>query len=97
MFHTSVTAVTYLADLTDPTSDGILIRIVNFGLSGLAVVVALIGGWHAFSVWSASKGKSAVKELRDVVFGVLAVEAVIGGVTLLANYGSSLIPSFAGG
>lgn len=85
--------VTYLADITDPTSDGILINLVNIGLSALMVIVALVGGWYAFKAWSDAKGgASSVKAVRDVAFGVLAIEAFLGGVIFIANYGSSIIP-----
>lgn len=85
--------VTVLADITDPTSDGILINLVNLGLSALMVIVALVGGWFAFKAWTDGKGKAAsVTEIRNVAFGVLAVEAFLGGVMFIANYGSNIVP-----
>lgn len=100
MIHLATQTVTYLADLTDPTSDGILTRVVNFGLAALMVLVALMGGWYAFTTWTKSGGKGdagGMKSLREVVFGVVVVEAILGGVIILANYGTGLIPSFTGG
>lgn len=86
--------VTYLADIVDPTSDGILINLVNIGLSALMVIVALVGGWYAFKAWSDAKGKgTAIKEVRDVAFGVLVIEAFLGGVMFIANYGSGIVGS----
>lgn len=87
--------VTVLADLADPTSDGMLTKMVNYGLGALMVIVALMGGWFAFKVWVDKKGsKESLTELRTVVFGVIIVEAILGGVILLANYGTGLIPQF---
>ena len=86
--------VTYLADITDPTSDGILITLVNIGLSALMVMVALVGGWYAFKAWSDAKGgASSVKAIRDVAVGVLVIEAFLGGVMFIANYGSGIVDS----
>ena len=86
--------VTHLADITDPTSDGILINLVNIGLSALMVIVALVGGWFAFKAWYEAKGKNTqITAIRDVAFGVLAVEAFLGGVMYIANYGSGLVDS----
>lgn len=86
--------VTYLADITDPTSDGILINLVNIGLSALMVMVALVGGWYAFKAWSDAKGgANSVKAIRDVAFGVLVIEAFLGGVMFIANYGSGIVDS----
>lgn len=100
MLQLATETVTYLADLSDPTSDGILTKVVTFGLSALMVITALLGGWYAFTTWTGGKGKGdtgAMASLRQVVFGVIVVEAILGGVIILANYGTSLIPSFAGG
>ena len=81
-------------DLVDPTPDGILTRVVNFAIAGLMVLVALLGAWKAFNVWSGdASGGGAMKGLRDVVFGVIAVEALLGGILVLANYGTSILPS----
>lgn len=100
MLTISTQTVTYLADIVDPTSDGILNRVVNFGISALMVLVALLGGWYAFKTWmddGGGKGKESMKNLREVVFGVIVVEAILGGVIILANYGTGLVPSFTGG
>ena len=87
--------VTYTGDLVDPTSDAILTKVVNYGLGALMVITALLGGWYAFSVWAEKKGKKeAITEIRHVAFGVIVVEAVLGGVIILANYGTGLIPGF---
>lgn len=97
MQYLALQTVTYLADIADPTSDGILTRIVNFGIAALMVLVVLMGGWYAFNAWTGKKGKvdaDGLKELRHVVVGVIVVEAVLGGVLVLANYGTGLVPSF---
>lgn len=87
--------VAVLADLTDPTSDGMLTKLVNYGLGALMVIVALMGGWFAFKAWiDASGKKESLAAMRGVVFGVIVVQAILGGIILLANYGSSLIPQF---
>lgn len=89
--------VTYLADIADPTSDGILTRFVNFGISALMVIVVLLGAWYAFNAWMGAKGKGdseGLKGLRQVVVGVIVIQAILGGVLILANYGTGLIPSF---
>ena len=89
----------FRTDLVDPTPDGILTRLVNFAIAGLMVLVALLGAWKAFTVWSGADGKAtggdkgALGSLREVVFGVIAVEALLGGILVLANYGTSILPS----
>lgn len=89
--------VIHLADIQDPTSDGILIKVVNYGLGALMVIVALVGGWYAFQAWTGAKGKKAgLTEMRDVVFGVLVLEAILGGIIIIANYGSTILSGFAG-
>lgn len=88
--------ITYLADITDPTSDGIIVTLVNIGLGILAVITAGMGGKFAFDAWSEAKGKAAVfKELRTIGLSTLAVEAFFALIFTVANYGSnisSLIP-----
>lgn len=96
--------VTYLADIADPTSDGILTRFVNFGISALMVVVVLLGAWYAFQEWMGShaagdprpgaKAPSRWAGMRNVAVGVIVIEAILGGVLVLANYGTGLVPSF---
>ncbi|MFA5707531.1 hypothetical protein [Mycolicibacterium sp.] len=89
--------VTILADLTDPTPDGILSSVVNYALTALMVVVALCGGWFAFKAWADADGKgNAMKDMRSIVYSIIVVEAILGGVIILANYGTSIIPGFAG-
>lgn len=92
--------ITYLADITDPTSDGILVTLVNWALAVLAVITAGLGGKFAFDAWSEGKGKAAVfKELRTIGLSTLAVEAFYALIFTVANYGSniaSLIPGLGG-
>ena len=93
----------FRTDLVDPTPDGILTRVVNFAIAGLMVLVALLGAWKAFTLWSKTEtteekqgtggSTEAMKNLRQVVFGVIAVEALLGGILVLANYGTSILPS----
>jgi len=84
----------FRTDLVDPTPDGILTRIVNFAIAALMVIVALLGAWKAFQTWSGdSTGGGAMSSLREVVFGVIIVEAILGGVLILANYGTRILPS----
>jgi len=91
----------FRTDLVDPTPDGILTRIVNFAIAALMVLVALLGAWKAFNAWmgggkdaaSTGGGKTTMSNLRDVVFGVIVVEAILGGVLILANYGTRILPS----
>jgi len=84
----------FRTDLVDPTPDGILTRIVNFAIAALMVLVALLGAWKAFNVWSGDgTGGGAMKSLREVVFGVIIVEAILGGILILANYGTRILPS----
>ncbi|BBX87880.1 hypothetical protein [Mycolicibacterium aubagnense] len=91
MFAPVTRSAIYLADLTDPTSDGMLTKIVNYGLGALMVLVAIFGGWFAFSVWLEKKGKKeAIVEIRHIALGVIVVEAFLGAVIAIANYGSGL-------
>lgn len=93
---TAMSAVTYLAGISDPTDDGMLTTLVNWGLAALMVLVVLVGGWFGFKAWMDAKGKKeGVTAIRDVAFGVLAIEAFLGGVMFLANYGSGVIGNFS--
>jgi hypothetical protein len=93
---TAMSTVAYLADISDPTDDGMLMSLVNWGLAVLMVVVVLLGGWYAFKAWMDKKGKvEAVTEVRNVAFGVLAIEAFLGAVLFLANYGTTIISNFS--
>ena len=93
MFQTATQSVILLADISDPTNDGILTTLVNFIIGGLMVVVAGLGAWYAFSAWRDAKGKkAALTELRDIAFGVVVIEAILGGIVALANYGSGALP-----
>ena len=97
MLHLATETVTYLADIQDPTSDGILTRIVRFGISGMMVLVVLLGAWYAFKAWMDSSGKgdgASMKSLRNIAFGVIVIEAILGGVLYLANYGTGLLSTF---
>ena len=95
----------YKLDIVDPTGDGVLTRIVNFGISALMVLVVFLGAWYAFKEWmgtpdgggsAGGPGKPASAKwsgLRNIVFGVIIIEAILGGILVLANYGTSLLPS----
>lgn len=86
--------ITYLADLVDPTDDGILSSLANWVLGALMVLVVIAGGWHGFSAWNDAKGKGGPGILRDHAIGILSIEAFLGGILLFANRGTSIIPSF---
>lgn len=97
MFAPLTQSAIYLADIADPTSDGMLTKIVNYGLGALMVLVALMGGWFAFTAWADKKGsKAAIVEIRHIALGVIVVEAFLGAVILIANYGSGLGSNFLG-
>lgn len=87
--------VTVVADIVDPTSDGILTTLVNYGICALMVLVVLVGGWHAFKDWTGSKGEAALKILREHAYGILGIEALLGGILLLANRGADIIPGLS--
>ena len=96
MFERATQTVTYLADIVDPTSDGILTRVMTFSIQSMMLLVVLMGGWYALKAWNASAGKgdaSGSKSLRDIAFGVILIEAFLGGILYFANYGTSLLPS----
>ena len=42
---------------------------------------------------STGGGTGEMQKLRQVVFGVIAVEALLGGILVLANYGTGILPS----
>jgi hypothetical protein len=96
---TTLATQLFRTDLVDPTPDGILTRVVNFAIAALMVLVALLGAWKAFQAWMGGKdastggGKTDMANLREVVFGVIVVEAILGGILVLANYGSGILPS----
>ena len=101
LLKTDITAV-------DPTGDHIFSNLTGFVIKALMVLVALIGAWKAFNVWlggdnddakkAATSGDTSVmKGLRQVVYGVLVVEAILGGVLYLAAYGTSLLPNLIQG
>lgn len=96
---TTLATQLFRTDLVDPTPDGILTRVVNFAIAALMVLVALLGAWKAFQAWMGGKdastggGQADMKNLREVVFGVIVVEAILGGILVLANYGSGILPS----
>jgi hypothetical protein len=84
--------VTVLADLVDPTDDGILIQLVNYGIKALMVAAVILAGWHAVKEWKGKKGDEALKVLREHAYALLGVEAFLGAVILIANRGTDLIP-----
>lgn len=96
----ALTVQLFRTDLVDPTSDGILTRVVNFAIAALMVLVVLLGAWYAFKAWMSSKGKGdteGMKGMRDIVFGVIIIEAILGGILVFANYGTGLLPSLGFG
>ncbi|SIL99502.1 Uncharacterised protein [Mycobacteroides abscessus subsp. abscessus] len=89
--------ITYLADLEDPTSDGIVLTLINFVLAIFALATVGLGGKFAFDAWSEAKGRAAaMKGIREVGFGVLALEAFYGVIAALANYGSNILSLIPG-
>ncbi|BBY54192.1 hypothetical protein H7J07_06130 [Mycobacterium koreense] len=84
--------VIYMAGLQDPTDDGILTTLANYALSGLMVLVVIVGGWHAFKEWNDKKGANGTAVLRDHAISILAIEAFLGGILLIANRGTDIIP-----
>lgn len=100
MYVQLATATTYLADLSDPTDGGMLIKLINFALAALMVAVVGVGAWRIFKVWAFDEagtkvGKgSQIAGIRTEVIGILVVEACLGGVMWVANYGSSLFGNF---
>lgn len=86
--------VTILADLVDPTNDSILTTLANYTISGLMVMVVITGAWHAFKSWNGASGHSAelMKILRGHAVGILAIEAFLGSILLIANEGLHIIP-----
>lgn len=92
---TAMSAVTHLAGISDPTDNGMLIDLVNWGISALMVLVVLIGSWHGFKAWNAAAGKKeSLPAIRDVAVGVLAIEAFLGAIMFIANYGSTIVSNF---
>ena len=106
--RTTLAAQLLKLDITavDPTGDHIFANITGFVIKVLMVMVALVGAWKAFHVWmgekeaevKASRGDTGtLSSLRQVVYGVLVVEAILGGVLYLAAYGTSLLPTLIQG
>lgn len=92
----NIAAQLFKADIVDPTNDGILLRIIQFGISALMLLAVLLGAWFAFQAWTSASGKGDQKSVvgvRNVVFGVIIIEAVLGGILVLARYGADLLPS----
>ena len=95
LFKLDITAV-------DPTGDHIFANITGFVIKVLMVMVALVGAWKAFHAWMGGDAKTktdsgTLTNLRQVVYGVLVVEAILGGVLYLAAYGTSLLPTLIQG
>lgn len=90
---TALTTQLFRADLVDPSPDGIFTRVINFTIVSLMLLVVPFGAWQGVSVWMEKKGASVFQSLRTVVLGVILVEAFLGGVLVLANLGSGLLPS----
>lgn len=86
--------VVVLADLVDPTDDGVVSSMINYVLAGLMCLVALVGGWHGFRDWNGSSGTKSITILRDHAIGILAVEAFLGSILVIANEGTGFITSF---
>ena len=98
----------FKTDIVDPTSDSILTRVVNYGISAMMVLVVVLGAWYAFKAWMTNSGgpgapgkeggKSASwSHLRNIAFGIIIIEAILGGVLTLANYGTGILPSLGFG
>ena len=106
---TEIATQLFKTDIVDPTSDSILTRVVNYGISAMMVLVVVLGAWYAFQAWmKASGGPGASKEgaagksaswshLRNIAFGIIIIEAILGGVLTLANYGTGILPSLGFG
>ena len=97
---TEIATQLFKTDIVDPTSDSILTRVVNYGISAMMVLVVVLGAWYAFKAWMDDKGAGGadqMKKLRDVAFGIIIIEAVLGGVLTLANYGTGILPSLGFG
>lgn len=89
--------ITYLADLEDPTSDGIVLTLINFAIGFFALATIGVGGKFAFDAWSEAKGRAAaIKGIREVGVGVLALEAFYGLIFAGANYGSNIMSIIPG-
>lgn len=84
--------VTVLADLVDPTDDGILTKLANYCIGALMVVVVILVAWHAVKEWKGKRGDEALKILREHAYALLGVEAFLGALILIANRGTDLIP-----
>ena len=100
--RTTLAAQLLKLDITavDPTGDHIFANITGFVIKVLMVMVALVGAWKAFHAWMGAdpkKNDDSLPALRQVVYGVLAVEAILGGVLYLAAYGTSLLPTLIQG
>ena len=90
----------FKTDIVDPTSDSILTRVVNYGISAMMVLVVVLGAWYAFKSWMDSSGsgdKTQMTALRNIAFGIIIIEAILGGVLTLANYGTGILPSLGFG
>lgn len=85
-------SVTVLADLVDPTDSGVLTSIANYVIPGLMVLAVVVGAYHGFTDWAGKSGEDATKTLRDHAIGVIAIEAFLGGILLIANEGTGIIP-----
>ena len=97
---TEIATQLFKTDIVDPTSDSILTRVVNYGISAMMVLVVVLGAWYAFKTWMEDKGagKSASwSHLRNIAFGIIIIEAILGGVLTLANYGTGILPSLGFG
>ncbi|MBN7333054.1 hypothetical protein [Mycobacteroides abscessus] len=89
--------ITYLADIEDPTDDGIILTCINVAIAILALLTVGFGAKFAFDVWSEAKGRAAaIKGLREIGIGVLALEAFFGVLAALANYGSNIMSIIPG-
>ena len=108
---TEIATQMFKTDIVDPTSDSILTRVVNYGISAMMVLVVILGAWYAFKAWMTNSGgpgaagktggeggKSAGwSHLRNIAFGIIIIEAILGGVLTLANYGTGILPSLGFG
>ncbi|KXO90611.1 Uncharacterised protein (plasmid) [Tsukamurella tyrosinosolvens] len=96
MYTQTLETVIQLADISDPTSDGIALRAVNWTLAILMLLVVGFGAYYGFQAWrkKAAAGANGIAEVREVAFGVIVIEMFLGGIIWFANYGTSLLQNF---
>ena len=96
----SSTSVTVLAELEDPTPDGIITRVGNTLLKALALLAPFAAG--GFYAWDYVKGgakwtKESMATARQTVIGLFIVEGILASIFWFANYGQDFFSQFLGG